>query len=166
MRNEKKCPRCRQIKPLREFVTVYGYRNPKGKYCQNCFDDKQKEHAIELLEGRDFCLYCGKKIHRTYDWTPDGNSARTYLHCDHMDPISLGGPDNSRNTVYCCVECNERKSDKPFIKWLKELTPKQRKIARHIYIKKRGRAPEQFKPKSNRKIVISIDVGDLLRKYS
>jgi 5-methylcytosine-specific restriction endonuclease McrA len=162
-RKEKKCPGCGLVKPIEEFVTIYGVENPQGKYCQRCFANHEREHAMSLMEGRDFCLYCGTRIEKAYDWTPEGNSARTYLHLDHMDPLLRGGKDSDNNTVYCCVACNLKKGDKLFTDWLAELTPEYREISRNIYIEKHHREPEAFNPSSN-KVVITIDFGDVLNK--
>lgn len=156
LKKEKACPNCKLIKSIDEFVTIYGVKNPRGKYCQACFEMHQREHAISLMEGRDFCLYCGSRIEKAYDWTPEGNSERTYLHLDHMDPVSLGGEDSQTNTVYCCVSCNLKKGNKLYSDWLKELKPECREISRKIYIQKHGREPEGFKPLEN---MIVITVG-------
>ena len=155
---EKKCPGCEQVKTIEDFVTVYGFTNPRGKYCRTCFLNRQREHAISLMEGRDFCLYCGKRIEKAYDWTPEGKSSRTYLHLDHMDPISMGGDDTEKNTVYCCVPCNIKKKNKLFTTWLEELKPNCRDLSRKVYVDKHGREPEEFEPSSN-KIVLSIDLN-------
>lgn len=153
---EIKCGGCKIIKPVDEFVTIYGYANPRGKYCFNCFARRQQEHATLLMEGRDFCLYCGIKIYKAYDWTKDGNSKCTYLHQDHMDPLSLGGEDFEGNTVYCCVSCNQKKGNLPFTKWLQKLKPKFRQISRRIYIDKHDFPPGQIKSKSKRSVSFDL----------
>lgn len=140
----KNCPGCSQAKPLEEFVTIYGFKNAKGKFCRSCFIEHQRKHAMSLLEGRDFCLYCGIKIEKAYDWTPDGKSAKTYIHLDHMDPVSLGGENTENNTVCCCVMCNLKKNNKLFIDWLAELKPEYRELSRKIYIEKHNIEPEKF----------------------
>ena len=162
-KKDKTCPECKQHKPITEFVTIYGFKNPRGKYCKTCFELHQKQHAMSLMEGRDYCLYCGRKIEKAYDWTSEGNSERTYLHRDHMDPISLGGEDSERNTVYCCVECNLKKGNKLFSDWLMELKPECREISQSIYIQKHGRVPEEFKPADNN-IVLMINLDDMTKK--
>jgi len=162
-KKEKSCPECQVVKPIEDFVTIYGFPNPRGKYCQSCFLKHQREHAMALMEGKDFCLYCGTKIDKAYDWTPEGGSARTYLNLDHMDPLSLGGEHSERNTVYCCVSCNLKKRDKPFTEWLQELDPICRDLSRKIYVKKHGREPEEFKALAS-ELVISIDLRDLFSK--
>lgn len=163
IKNEKTCGKCNLLKPITEFVTIYGVKNPRGKYCKNCFEFHQQQHAMSLMEGRDFCLYCGKKIKKVYDWKPEGKPEKTYLHLDHMDPLSLGGEDSKSNTVYCCVDCNLQKGNKTYTEWLKELKQDNREIARHIYLQKHGRAPEDFKPSDN-KFVLTIDLANLFKE--
>jgi 5-methylcytosine-specific restriction endonuclease McrA len=157
-KKEKNCPDCGLIKPIGDFVTIFGFFNPRGKYCRSCFLKHQQQHAVSLMEGRNFCLYCGAKIEKAYDWIAEGKSARTYLHLDHMDPISLGGEVSDSNTVYCCVSCNLKKGNKPFIKWLEELEPRYRELSRKVYIEKHGKKPEEFKSSTNG-FVINIGVG-------
>ena len=149
IKSEKICPNCKHIKSIDEFVTIYGFKNPRGKYCQGCFNKHQQGHVTYLMESRDFCLYCGEKIKKAYDWTPEGNSKRTYLHLDHMDPLSLGGELSKKNTVYCCVSCNLKKGNKLYSDWLTELAPEYRDLSRKIYIQKHGREPEDFKSSDN-----------------
>lgn len=160
MKSEKKCPRCGFVKKISEFVTIYGYPNVRGKYCLPCFYEREREYAIEILEGRDFCLYCGKKIEKLYDWLPDGTPLKIYVNLDHMDPLSLGGEDEDKNTVYCCVNCNLRKSGKTFIDWLRSLKFPYREIAREVYIRKQGRRPELFEPQEST-IVITLKIPEI-----
>lgn len=108
----------------------------------------EKENVISFLEGRDFCLYCGKIIDKMYEWGPTGKSMFTYVNCDHMDPLSLGGKDNKNNTVYCCTDCNRKKGNKTFVDWLNLLEPKYQKLSREVYFKKHKRFPEKFKKTS------------------
>lgn len=146
---DKKCPGCDVIKSTEDFVTIHGFSNPRGKYCKTCFLNHQREHAISLMEGRDFCLYCGKKVEKVYDWTADGKCSRTYLHLDHMDPIARGGEDAQYNSVYCCAACNQKKGDNLFTVWLQKLKPEYRELSRKVYVEKHGREPEQFNGSSS-----------------
>lgn len=111
------------------------------------------------MDGRDYCLYCGKKMDKAYDWNPGGSSTKHYLNRDHMDPVALGGEDSDHNTVYCCVSCNLRKGDRPFTEWLKMLSPEGDELAREVYVQKHGYQPEDFTPSENR-IVITVHLGD------
>lgn len=160
---EKNCPSCGLVKPIEDFVTIFGSSNPRGRYCINCFLEQQRQHVISLMEGRDFCLYCGVKIEKAYDWTSGGKSDRSYLQLDRMDPISLGGEDSEHNTVYCCVSCNLKKKNKLFTKWLEEIEPKYRELSRRVYIEKHGKKPEEFESFAN-KIVIHIDLNNVIKK--
>jgi len=153
---EKKCERCKIVKPISSFVSIYGFANSRGKYCHDCFLSIQQEHAFSLMEGRNFCLYCGKIIYKAYDWTKDSKSVKTYLHRDHMNPLSLGGEDNDHNTVYCCTSCNVKKGNKTFIEWLKLLNLKYSKLSREVYIQKQKHIPEDFKP-SPTEIVLTLN---------
>lgn len=154
---EKKCGRCQKIKPISSFVSIYGFKNPRGKYCLDCFLLNQQDHAISLMEGRNFCLYCGEVISKAYDWTIEGKSAKTYLNRDHMDPLSLGGEDSDNNTVYCCAKCNIKKGNQTFTEWLKLLEQNYSNLAREVYIQKHKHSPEEFKP-SPTEILITLGI--------
>lgn len=157
LKKEKKCARCKVVKPIEDFVTIYGYVNPRGKYCRQCFMDREQEFVRGLLGGRDFCLYCGKPITKYCDWTPDGKSKNTYTNLDHMDPLFLGGEDSAKNMVYCCAECNKRKGKKPFIEWIGDLKASYKKLARRVYEDKHRRSPEDFEPEPT-EVGIVIDL--------
>lgn len=146
MVKSKKCARCGIVKTVDRFVTLYGYPSPRGKYCVDCFHEREREQVLELLDGHDFCPYCGEKIPKAYDRLPNGNAEKVYLNKDHMDPLALGGEDSEQNTVYCCVQCNLKKGKKSFLEWLQCLTPENRARARRIYIEKQGKTPESFIP--------------------
>ena len=149
----KTCPKCKIEKPISLFVTIYGFTNPRGKYCKDCYWINEVIFVRRLMEGSDYCLYCGKIIKKVYDWTEKGKTTKTYINLDHMNPISLGGKDSESNTVYCCTECNRKKSNLPFVKWLDKLEPKYKNIARKIYIAKHGYKPEKFKSISNTYVI-------------
>lgn len=143
---EKTCPQCKQLLAIDTFVNIYGYPNPRGKYCRDCFAERQRQSAIRLMDGRDFCLYCGTKVSKVYDYAPNGDHTKVHLHRDHMDPFSLGGEDNGTNTVFCCPTCNLKKGDKLFVEWLDAMDPAYRGLARQVYIEKHGHEPEEFTP--------------------
>jgi hypothetical protein len=63
-----------------------------------------------------------------------------------MDPLSLGGEDSLRNAVYCCFQCNGKKKNKPFQRWLAELSEPIRERCRALYILKHEHDPESFEP--------------------
>lgn len=162
-KKNKSCPRCGFVKTIEEFVTIYGFTNPRGKYCRSCHLDRERLYAISLMEGRDFCLYCGVKIKKVRDFTQEGKVSNTYVQLDHMDPMSLGGEDSKCNTVYCCVSCNLKKKNKLFTKWLEELEPKYRELSQRIYIEKHGKKPEEFVPSSS-EVVLSFDLNDAFKR--
>jgi hypothetical protein len=161
LKKEKRCARCEVIKPIKDFVDICGSWNPRGKYCRQCFLEREQELVQKFIreqcDGRDFCLYCGKSITKLCGYNPKRKS-KNYIVLDHMDPFRLGGDDTHKNTVYCCAECNARKGGKSFADWLKELKSPYREIAREVYIEKHSGSPEEFKPKS---IVIGIDISHL-----
>jgi hypothetical protein len=103
------------------------------------------DFSFSLREERDFCPYCG-------DSRPSKNSGannpsdmfRGRPHIDHMDPLSSGGENSIRNTLYICDKCNYKKGKVLFLTWLKVLTPHYRKLARRVYRQKHGHHPEDF----------------------
>ena len=114
---------------------------------------------MELMDGRDFCLYCGKTVAKYCDYDARGNSSGSYIELDHMDPISLGGHDtrglidletaesldDGQNVVYCCRECNRKKSNTLFVDWVKSLAPHFQALAIEVYKQKHdGRLPDGF----------------------
>ena len=170
----KKCKVCEQDKLKSEFVSQFGFDNPRGRLCRDCWIEKQKNEVVELMEGRDYCLYCNTSISRARDYDANGQVIRTYVHMDHMDPLALGGydpytydleiegfPENiSRNTVYCCGDCNSKKKDMPFKDWLKLIPEKNRELARKVYVEKNGMTPEEFVAHEDVVIRIEFDDGD------
>ena len=100
----------------------------------------------DLYGERNFCPYCGKQLPPSYISADEQVPIEYHAHIDHMDPLKEGGEDSIRNTVYVCGECNLRKGDMSFIKWLECLTPKHKKISYEIYKQKHGHIPEKFKP--------------------
>lgn len=173
--NTKTCAHCKETKDKADFVSIYGFPTRRGKYCSACFKVRQQSEVVDLMEGRDFCLYCGLKITKARDYSEKGNSVKTYVHQDHMDPVALGGfdpytydlevgdfPGGDRNVVYCCAGCNIKKKDTPFVEWLETLRPEFQKLSRDVYVQKNGRQPEDFV--STEDIVIKINVASELNK--
>ena len=88
-----------------------------------------------------------------------------------MDPISLGGydpftydleiddftEDTTRNTVYCCADCNLKKSDIPFVDWLERIPETLRDFARKTYRERNGIEPEEFVPQDDLEITIIVE---------
>lgn len=106
------------------------------------------EFPATLYLERSTCPYCdgplGMLALLTLDSTPQSPSA----HLDHMDPLSHGGEDSIRNTVYVCRDCNLAKGRRLFIDWLEKLDPAHRERARQVYEVKHRNAPEEFRPGS------------------
>jgi len=146
---EKKCPKCKIIKSIETFVDVSGIKNPRGKYCSECHIENNYESLRKTMDGRDYCLYCGTEIIEVSHLMGEPLTKWKDIHLDHMNPLSLGGQDNDKNTVYCCANCNLNKGSKLFMDWLKCLDEKYRRISRDVYIKKHKRSPEEFKPAQN-----------------
>ena len=159
--SEKKCRRCKNVMPISVFVDSSGYKNPRGRYCPQCHIDEEYEILERVMEGRDFCLYCGSKIIKVSDSLEGPLTSWATIHLDHMDPISLGGKDNETNTVNCCSICNRKKGNKLFVEWLKCLDNECRTLSRNVYIQKHGKNPEDFKPRSN-KLIISFSIDQKL----
>lgn len=49
MKKQKSCPRCSQVKSVRDFVDTSGKQNPLGKYCIKCHEERQEEFLREAL---------------------------------------------------------------------------------------------------------------------
>ena len=123
------------------------------------------------MDGRETCLYCGTIVPRARDYDEKGKVTKTYLHMDHMDPVSLGGydpytydldlegftEDTQRNTVYCCAACNLRKKDMLFSDWLLLIPEENRQLATDTYRQRNGRGPEDFVPQTDVKITIYFE---------
>lgn len=95
--------------------------------------------AALLRTESDSCPYCGCFL--TDDPPPRAPSTAVI---DHMDPLSLGGEDSMRNAVYCCNRCNGIKKNKPFIRWLNELSEPFQENSRKLYVFKHEHQPEAF----------------------
>jgi hypothetical protein len=74
----------------------------------------EKEHP-------DVCVYCDAKIKLT---------------CEHILPLSRGGPDVADNAVMVCQKCNSSKGDKRLYEWFGiENKDKVPRIAEGKYLK-------------------------------
>jgi 5-methylcytosine-specific restriction endonuclease McrA len=165
---------CRDCKReyLRELATrCDGERSLRGFYCPSCGIRRAREYE-ELLRQRELniarnlwaayrgwwkhftpprgwakllrtesenCPYCGRFL--TDD--PPPRAASTAV-IDHMDPLSLGGEDSLRNAVFCCNRCNGIKKNKPFVRWLSELSVPFQENLRALYLFKHEHQPEAF----------------------
>ena len=169
--SKKRCEGCNTTKPKTEFVSRFGFKSPRGQLCHACWAAKQKYEAVALMDGRESCLYCGVVIPMVRDYDKQGKVTKTYLHMDHMDPVSRGGydpftydlelggftEDTSRNCVYCCSNCNLQKSDMLYVEWLEVIPVENRQLALQIYIERNGASPEEFVPQDN-ELSVEIDI--------
>ena len=164
MKTEKTCQRCKQIRPISDFVDTSGAKNPRGKYCIKCYVAREKGFLREALKEEKSNISKLRIVYGKYwkhyalphnfsttlfnerDFCPYcGVELKRDSHIDHMNPLELGGEESIKNAVFCCSSCNIKKGSKPFLMWLKQLKPKYRKIAREIYTAKHGYPPEKFK---------------------
>lgn len=104
------------------------------------------EFPATLYLERSTCPYCGGPLGTLALVMPEATSESQSAHLDHMDPLSRGGEDSIRNTVYVCRDCNLAKGRRLFVDWLEKLDPANRDGAREIYKSKHGHTPEVFQP--------------------
>lgn len=104
------------------------------------------EFPATLYVERSSCPYCGGPLGMLALLAPETTEELQSAHLDHMDPLSLGGEDSLRNTVYVCRDCNLAKGRRLFVDWLGKLDPALREPTRQVYEVKHGHAPEIFQP--------------------
>ena len=104
------------------------------------------EFPATLYVERSTCPYCGGPLGMLALLVSKPTTESLSAHLDHMDPLSHGGEDSIRNTVYVCRNCNLAKGRRLFIDWLEKLDPTNRECARHIYEVKHRHTPEVFQP--------------------
>lgn len=90
-----------------------------------------KSVVAKILNSSSRCIYCDVPI--------TAESATI----DHIVPVSLGGAHADFNLVSCCRSCNSAKGNKAFHEWVKALSPKNKKKATAMYVKRYGAPPEQ-----------------------
>ena len=152
------CRDCKREYPRELATRCDGERSLRGFYCLSCGMRRAREYK-ELLRQRELniarnfwaayrgwmqllrtesenCPYCGRFL--TDD--PPPRAASTAV-IDHMDPLSVGGEDSLRNAVFCCNRCNGIKKNKPFIRWLSELSEPFQKNSRALYFLKHEHQP-------------------------
>lgn len=104
------------------------------------------EFPATLYLERSTYPYCSGPLGMHVLFTPDAVAEDQPAHLDHMDPLSRGGQDSIRNTVYVCSGCNLAKGRLLFVDWLDKLDAPHRNRARQLYEGKHGHAPEGFQP--------------------
>lgn len=103
------------------------------------------EFPATLYLERNSCPYCGQPLGSLSVLDPDRSDAPTEAaQLDHMDPISKGGEDSIRNTIYVCRSCNSAKGNRLFVAWLEKLPADLADGARRLYTEKHGHPPEAF----------------------
>lgn len=106
------------------------HKASKSRYKIKQRDDKTQNYNL-LLKERKTCPYCGSRL------TKDN------LVIDHMDPVAKNGAHSQTNLVACCIPCNQKKRDKPFLDWVNSLRGRYRDRALSVYARKHGRPAEQ-----------------------
>lgn len=115
----KKCPRCGEIKPLSEFYVDKRGKDGLQAYCKICKQvenarrkAKEKGAVIEadiddyvrmLLKYENHCWFCGSYI----------NGMK---HIDHITPLSKGGAHSKDNLAIMCHSCNQSKCDESLLR--------------------------------------------------
>lgn len=108
------------------------------------------EFPMTLRAERGTCPYCGVPLGKRSILAANIETDEPTAQLDHMDPVSRGGEDSIRNTVFACRSCNSAKGSRLFVDWLQKLAPAFAEDARRIYTEKHGHAPEAFVPSSKR----------------
>ena len=47
---QKKCPNCKTTKSINEFVNSEGQVNSRGRYCFSCYEIRERETVLEVIE--------------------------------------------------------------------------------------------------------------------
>lgn len=136
--SKKKCPDCKRELPKSCFVRVDGTQSPRGRRCHDCHIQHNYSELLKRTDGWDHCVYCGEMF--------DVESIGSNIEYDHMDAKTRGGKDIPSNIQAVCKSCNNKKGITLFVDWLKKLDPERAQISRETYIKKQGKAPEDFIP--------------------
>lgn len=71
---------------------------------------QDKRQAIYLRDGYA-CVYCGAAV----------DDPGTVLTLDHLQARNLGGGNEAKNIVTCCLGCNSSKQDLPMRDWYRTL---------------------------------------------
>lgn len=92
-----------------------------------------------MRESARRCAYCQIGL------TPSGgdHAKGSDATVDHLDPLALGGLHGIANVIVACRDCNSKKRDQPFVRWLEALPHSERGRVRELYQKVRGTVPEQ-----------------------
>ncbi len=132
-----------QVRLAAEEVTIRKLKILYGRWWQHYA--LPLELKWTLYAEFEFCPYCSTALQMAVDPSAFG-AEDAVRHIDHMDPLSRGGEESYRNAVCACAKCNLSKNRRLFSEWLATLSPANQLISRAVYIRKLGRAPEEFQP--------------------
>jgi hypothetical protein len=109
-----------------------GFRHDFAELClaaaeaDEAFNRKQ-EHPINdpTVRAQVWGLTGGKCAYCQIALAPDGcGNGETHTYCvEHVVPVSYGGPNNIRNYVPSCRSCNNSKSDKHVLTFIRNNLP-------------------------------------------
>lgn len=97
--NTKRCPRCKESKPIDSFAHSRAKPDGLQDYCRVCKIGPHHKH------GKDFgvsCVYCGGPFEQV----------------DHVLSSQFNGTDDLNNLVASCKQCNLYKADRHPLDWL------------------------------------------------
>jgi hypothetical protein len=142
------CASCLTWRPIGSFPLSQGGFPNRSAPCANCRRSSAlsapsrdarvvslsdgtatAKRLARMLSSATHCPYCGISL----------DVGQAVL--DHMEPIARGGAHSARNLIACCADCNGRKLDKPFRRWVDDLEPPYGAIAARIYRQRFGRLP-------------------------
>lgn len=114
-----------QIDAERPFLETHELAYEKAA----ALDGKSRSNArsvADTIPKTKWCPYCGGPL-------------GTEPHADHIYPVSKGGLSIKENIVWCCSQCNLRKSDKGLTSFLSEIgaeigpvLEKLKKLGKHV----------------------------------
>ena len=102
---------------LRQRWAEYYQRN-KDKYLKRNRKRRAKKNASvpyrwrkDPKHDKNLCYWCGVDL----------TTGKVTRHIEHIMPLSLGGPDDLRNTTSACQRCNLKKGGKHPLVWIASL---------------------------------------------
>lgn len=113
LRTEKRCPKCKVVKPLSDYWKNAGSPDGHQYLCKPCLSvrnvaailRRKKRRFLAFCEAQGWrCGICGADIQRTLP-ARHPMSAST----DHIVPVALGGTDDPENLQLAHLVCNMRK---------------------------------------------------------
>ena len=115
LRNKKECLFCFRLRTMK-------HSERRELQILNTDNGTVTETELYFLKRKYAnCPYCGIELR-------DGDR-----HLDHIIPLSKGGRHVINNVLYCCADCNMRKTNRDFEDWIKTLKPKYSKRAIRIW---------------------------------